>query len=345
MHNKISGIANLYLFTMSKNHPLVTHTATTLNGSSLTAAPSSVMTASKPARENLPVFIPSTSGRFFMAMHLQISERLKTHLAPSFLALLTVLGMSTGLAWAKEPVLNPAQLGTFCPPGSELADAKHSQILSIKEQVQIKKTVKGFMALDAEYRRSGSPLGPSDYWEKGYTLKFDDRKDVPDDGLQYVASKFTNMRTQSDVAISLVLLDVAEFGPSELDPLFRNRFLSSQGYWDAFSKIPVKPLSKTEWKIPDQPLVFVVIPLKKNTDDRWLVEQRKVPVLVKFSRSQWQREIDQTNLFSCSHPKSSHQYSADRCARMEKDKATLKQLSRPAWSVVPKDFSPALLPR
>ncbi len=282
---------------------------------------------------------------FVMAMYLRISEKLKTHLILPLLALPVVLGMSTGLAWAKAPVLDPAQLGTFCPPGSELADAKHTQILSIKEQTQIKKTVEGFMALDAEYRRSGSPLGPSDYWEKGYTLEFDDGNEVPDDGLQYVAAKFTNTCTQADVAISTVLLDVAEFGPSELNPFFKNRFLSSQGYWDAFSKIPVKPPSKTEWKIPDQPLVFVALPLKKNTGDRWLVEQRKVPVLVKFRRSEWQRQIDQTNLFSCSHPKSSPQYSADRCAQMEKDKATLKQLSRPAWSVVPNDFNPALLPR
>lgn len=280
-----------------------------------------------------------------MAMYLRISEKMKTHFILPLLALPVVLGMSTGLAWAKAPVLDPAQLGTFCPPGSELADAKHTQILSIKEQTQIKKTVEGFMALDAEYRRSGSPLGPSDYWEKGYTLEFDDGNEVPDDGLQYVAAKFTNTCTQAGVSISIVLLDVAEFGPSELNPFFKNRFLSSQGYWDAFSKIPVKPPSKTEWKIPDQPLVFVALPLKKNTGDRWLVEQRKVPVLVKFRRSEWQRKIDQTNLFSCSHPKSDPQYSADRCAQMEKDKATLKQLSRPAWSVVPNDFNPAMLPR
>ena len=145
--------------------------------------------------------------------------------------------------------------------------------------------------------------------------------------------------------MSIVLLDVAEFGPSELLPIFKNRFLSPQNYWDALQKVPIKPPSKTESAIPDQPLVFVPIPLKKSTNGRWLVEQREVPVLVKFSRSRWQREIDQTNLFSCSQPKSSSQYSADRCAQMEKDKATLKQLSRPAWSVVPKDFSPALLSR
>lgn len=280
-----------------------------------------------------------------MAKYLQVSEKLKTHLIMSLLALPVVLGLSAGLTWAKAPVLNPARIGTFCPPGSELADGKHVQTLSIKEQAQIKKTVEGFMALDAEYRRSGSPLGSSDYWEKGYTLKFDDGTEVPDDGLQYVAAKFTNTCTQADVAISIVLLDVAKFGPSELNSFFKNRFLSSQGYWDAFSKIPVKPSSKTEWKIPDQPLVFVALPLKKNTGNHWMVEQRKVPVLVKFRRSEWQRQIDQTNLFSCSHPKSSPQYSGDRCAQMEKDKATLKQLSRPAWSVVPKDWNPALLPR
>jgi hypothetical protein len=297
-------------------------------------------------RMNTPLFLFRQLHRsFVMAVYLRISEKLKTHLILSLLALPVVLGMSTGLAWGKGPVLNPAQIGTFCPPGSELADAKHTQILSIKEQTQIRKTVEGFMALDAEYRRSGSPLGPSDYWEKGYTLKFNDGKEVPDDGLQYIASKFTNMCTASDVAVSIVLLDVARFGPSELDQFFKDRFLSSQAYWDVFSKTPVKPPSKTESAIPDQPLVFLAIPLKKNTDDRWLVEQHKVPVLIQFRRSEWQRRIDQTNLFSCSHLKSSPQYSADRCAQMEKDKAILKQLSRPAWSVVPKDFSPTSLPR
>lgn len=201
------------------------------------------------------------------------------------------------------------------------------------------------MTLDAEYRRSGNPLGPSDYWEQGYTLPFKGSKEVPKDALEYIAARFNNVCTQEENAMSIVLLDVAEFGPSELLPIFKNRFLSPQNYWDALQKVPIKPPSKTESAIPDQPVVFVPIPLKKSTNGRWLVEQREVPVLIKFSRSRWQREIDQTNLFSCSHPKSSPQYSADRCAQMEKDKATLKQLSRPAWSVVPKDFSPALLSR
>lgn len=261
------------------------------------------------------------------------------------LLLLAIVGMASGPALAKGRTLNPAQLGPFCPPGSELADAKHTQTLSVKEQVLIKKTVQGFMALDAEYRRSGSPLGPSDYWEKGYTLPFDAIKDVPKDGLQFIASRLTNICTEGHSASFIVLLDVAEFGPSELQPVFRDRFLSSQLYWDAFQKRPVKPPSKTNPAIPDQPLVFVALPLSKYTDGRWLVEQRKVPILVKFRRSEWQRQIDQTNFFSCSKAKTHPQYSVDRCERMEKEKAILKQLSRPAWSVVPTDFSSASLPR
>lgn len=274
-----------------------------------------------------------------------VSRHLKKNFQHAVLALLVALGATSGPVLAKGFVLNPAQLGPFCPPGSELVDAKHTQILSLKEQVQIKKTVLGFMALDAEYRRSGSPLGPSDYWGKGYTLRFDDGKEVPKDGLEYIAARFNNICIQEGAVTSVVLLDVAEFGPSDLLPIFKDRFLSSQNYWDAFKGTPVKPPSKTKSVIPDQPLVFIALPLNKNTDGRWLVDQRQVPVLIKFRRNDWQHQIDQTNLFSCSQPKNGPQYSADRCAQMEKDKAALKLLTRPAWSVVPKDFHPASLPR
>src|SRR5574343_618244 len=86
---------------------------------------------------------------------------------------------------------NPGRLGPFCPPGSDLADEKHTEVLSPKEQAQIKRTVLGFLALDATARRSGNPLGPSEYWEKGYTEKFDD-KDVPSDWLEYMAFHVSN---------------------------------------------------------------------------------------------------------------------------------------------------------
>lgn len=262
----------------------------------------------------------------------------------SYLALLVVLDMSTGLAWARGPVLNPAQLGTFCPPGSELADAKHSQILSIKEQAQIKKTVQGFMALDADARRGGNPLGTAEYWNKGYTLRFED-KAAPVDWLQYIALRFSNLCVQEDSVLYVPLLDIAVFGPGEVPTVWKDSQLSTQKYWDAFERVLVRPPSATATAIPVQPLIFTALPLFKDSTGHWVVDQGKVPNLIKFRRNEWQRQIDQTNQFSCSQPKSGPQYSAARCAQMEQDKATLKQLTRPAWSVVPKDFNPAASPR
>lgn len=279
-----------------------------------------------------------------MAIYLRIFEKLKTHLTLSLLALPVVLGMSTGLAWGKGPVLNPAQIGTFCPPGSELADAKHTQILSIKEQAQIRKTVQGFKGLDADARRGGNPLGTAEYWDKGYTLRFED-KAAPVDWLQYVAFRFSNLCVQKDSVFYIPLIDIAVFGPGEVPAIWKDSQRSTQKYWDAFERVLVIPPSATATAIPAQPIIFTALPLFKDSTGHWVVDQGKVPNLIKFRRGEWQRRIDQTNLFSCIHPKSGPQYSAERCAQMEKDKATLKQLSRPAWSVVPKDFSPTSLPR
>ena len=269
-------------------------------------------------------------------------RRMLISIARSFVpALIALMFSAISCSMAKGGQLNPPQLGTFCPPGSMLADGKNTQTLSLKEQEQIKRIVEGFLTLDAQYRRSGSPRGPSEFWKKGYTERFDDAKEVPIDAVEYIDARFQNVCAQGEGAISIVLLDVAEFGPRELPPMFQNRFLSPQNYWDGFRGTPVKPPSKNTSAIPTQPLIFIALPLIKGTDGHWVVNQSKVPILLKFRKSDWQRRIDQTNLFSCSQPKTSTQYSAERCAQMEKDKAILKQLDRPAWSVVRKDFLPA----
>lgn len=235
---------------------------------------------------------------------------------------------------------NPGRLGPFCPPGSDLADEKHTEALSLKEQAQIKRTVLGFLALDATARRSGNPLGPSEYWEKGYTEEFDDTRDVPYDGLEYIAARFLNICTTTSYSLSIVLLDVAEFGPGELMPALKERFLSQQKYWDGINKTPVKPPNLKLAAIPKQPLIFAGIPMAKSSryDDMWIVIQEKTPIFIKFQKKEWQRRINQTKLFSCNQPKNSPQYSADRCAQMELDQMKLKQFSRPAWSVFPPDF-------
>ena len=200
------------------------------------------------------------------------------------------------------------------------------------------------MALDADARRGGNPLCTAEYWGKGYTLRFED-KAAPVDWLQYIALRFSNLCVQDDSVFYIPLIDIAVFGRGEVPAVWKGSQRSAQKYWDAFERVLVKPPSATATAIPVQPLIFTARPLFKDGTGHWVVDQGKVPNLIKFRRSEWQRQIDQTNLFSCSHPKSDPQYSADRCAQMEKDKATLKQLSRPAWSVVPNDFNPALLPR
>lgn len=257
------------------------------------------------------------------------------------LALCGALGMSGGAAFAKSPVLNPAQLGTFCPPGSELADAKHTNILSAQEQAQIKKSVQGFMALDADARRHGNPQGSSAYWEKGYTTVFNDTKDVPVDGLEYIAFRHQNLCAPKGGVVAVLLLDVAVIDDGTLPKVFADRgaFLSPQSFWDAFTKMPIRFAKPYKDSIPEQPLVFTVLPLFKDDGGRWLIEQRKVPALMKFRKAVWQGHIDNTNLFAqCKSAHKTSQYSPDRCARMEQDKAKLLKLSRPAWSVYPKDM-------
>ena len=257
------------------------------------------------------------------------------------LALSGMLGISGGSAFAKSPPLNPAQLGTFCPPGSELADAKHTNLLSARDQVEIKKTVQGFMVLDADARRFGNPKGSSAYWEKGYTTVFNDTKDVPVDGLEYIAFHYQNVCADKGRAVAVLLLDVAEIGDGTLPKVWADsgRFLSPQSFWDAFTKMPVQFAKPYRDSIPEQQLVFTVLPLFKEGDGRWLVEQRKVPGLTKFRKAVWQSRINNTNLFAqCHSAHKTSQYSPDRCARMEQDKAKLLKLSRPAWSIYPKDM-------
>jgi hypothetical protein len=187
-------------------------------------------------------------------------------------------------------------------------------------------------------------LGTAEYWDKGYTLRFED-KAAPVDWLQYVAFRFSNLCVQKDSVFYIPLIDIAVFGPGEVPAIWKDSQRSTQKYWDAFERVLVIPPSATATAIPAQPIIFTALPLFKDSTGHWVVDQGQVPNLIKFRRSEWQRRIDQTNLFSCGHLKSSPQYSADRCAQMDKDKATLKQLSRPAWSVVPKDFSPTSLRR
>ncbi len=291
--------------------------------------------------ESKPSIDPSIhrirSGSVWLSAATALIEQFVMAQAVVAILALTVCTMFSTAARAKGVPLNPAQLGTFCPPGSELADDKHTDVLSRKEQAQIKRTALGFMALDASARRGGNPLGISDYWESGYTLRFD-QNDAPSDWVQYLAARISNTCSSRESAFAVILLDVAISGPSEVTRLWPKARASSQQYWDAFTRTQLKIASEIDAVVPKQPVVFTTIPFARGADGMWRVVQRNVSNLIKFRKSDWQRRIDQTNLFSCSHPKTSPQYSADRCEQMEKDKQTLKQLSRPAWSVAPKDY-------
>lgn len=262
-----------------------------------------------------------------------------------WLALCFAVAASGATAFAKSSALNPAQLGTFCPPGSELADAKHTNILSTQEQGQIKKLVQGFMALDADARRFGNPKGASAYWEKGYTNVFNDTKDVPVDGLEYIAFRIQNICADKGRAVAVLLLDVAEIVNGTLPQVWADRggFLSSQSFWDAFSKKPFLLAKPYKDSIPEQPMIFTVLPLFKDGDGRWLIDQGKVPGLTKFRKAAWQSRIDSTDLFAqCSAANKTSQYNPDRCMRMARDKVKLLRLSRPAWSIYPKDIKPGI---
>ncbi len=250
------------------------------------------------------------------------------------LTLCGVLGMSGGAALAKSSALNPAKLGPFCPPGSELADAKHTNLISIKEQAQIKKIVQGFMVLDATARRSvGHPLGSDDYWKKGYTAKFDVSTDVPGDGLRYIAYRYSNTCANKDGAIATILLDVADLSGRKIKEIFQtpDSFVSPQSYWDAFSKTEIT--LPDEMLSPEQPIIFTVLPLHKSEDGTWLIEQKNVPLLRKIIKTELKEEIAMiSKAYKCD---AKTQRSPSTCASNEEKRHTLIKFSRPAWSVYP----------
>jgi hypothetical protein len=250
------------------------------------------------------------------------------------LTLCGVLGMSGGAALAKSSALNPAKLGPFCPPGSELADAKHTNLISVKEQAQIKKIVQGFMVLDATARRSvGHPLGSDEYWKKGYTAKFDVSKDVPGDGLRYIAYRYSNTCVNQDGAIATILLDVADLSGRSIKKIFQtpHSFVSPQSYWDAFSKTAIT--LPDERSSPDQPIIFTVLPLYKSEYGNWLIEQKNVPLLRKFIKTEWQDHIaDISKAHKCNALIPRDQ---GACELNETNKQVLMKYSRPAWSIFP----------
>jgi len=259
---------------------------------------------------------------------------------------LTLFGtviMSGGAAFAKSLSLNPAQLGTFCPPGSEPADAKHTNLLSVRDQAEIKKNVQGFMALDATARRSlGHPLGPQDYWEKGYTAMFDVAKEVPSDWVLYIAYRHSNTCVNKNGAVAIILLDVAKMAGQKIEkpPKRYPSFTSPQSYWDAFSKVAVVQPEKEA--TPEQPVLFTAIPLYKTGYGDWRIEQEKVPTLRKFIKAEWQEDIAQTKKFSqCNAPV---QRFPGNCELNEEKKQLFIKYSRPAWSVYPKDMKLGITP-
>lgn len=252
----------------------------------------------------------------------------------SSLTLCGALALSGGAAWAKSPTLNPAKLGPFCPPDSELADATHTNILSAREQAQIKKIVHGFMDLEATARRSvGHPLGPIAYWDKGYTAKFDVSKDVPGDGLRYIAYRYSNTCSTKDGALATILFDVADFSGRKIKEIFQtpDSFVSPQSYWDAFSKTAIT--LPDEMFSPEQPIIFTVLPLYKSEFGKWLIEQSDVPLLRRIIKTELREEVLRINkYYQCD---AQIPRSPGTCALNENNKKILAKYSRPAWSIYP----------
>jgi hypothetical protein len=250
--------------------------------------------------------------------------------------LLTALLMCGGMALAKTPVLNPAQLGAFCPPGSELADAKHTNLISAKDQAEIKRKVHGFMTLDADSRRSGNPKGSSDYWKNGYTDEFNDEKEVPYDGLLYVAYRLANICANENNTSVTILLDVLEMSGKSIDKIYKNFnfFISAQNHFDALTGQRI--ILPNESSSPKQPLIFTIIPVAKNRGGIWVVEQKKVPKLKKFIKTEWRQVINITDDFH--HCSSVTKKNPDYCKRNENRKMLFDKYSRPAWSIYPSNM-------
>ena len=193
------------------------------------------------------------------------------------------------------------------------------------------------MALDAKARRSvGHPLGPQSYWEKGYTAKFDVAKEVPGDWVRYIAYRHSNTCVEKDRALGIILLDIADISGRKIEKIFETpySFMSPQSYWDAFSKVAVMLPEKEA--TPEQPMIFTTIPLYKDQNNHWLIQQREVQKLRKFIRSEWQEDISQTNKFSRCDAPISRDPSA--CKLNEQNKQILIKYSRLAWSIYPKDM-------
>ena len=253
--------------------------------------------------------------------------------------LVAAVAACAGKALAQSTALNPAQLGTFCPPGSELVDATRTSLVSAKEQVQIRKKVQGFMALDATARRShGHPAGPQPYWEKGYTAMFDTGKDVPHDGVRYIAYWHANTCAGKDGAFAVILLDVADLAGKKIEKIFDNgkAFLSPQYYWDAFSKTAIA--LPDDWSSPKQPIVFTALPLYRSGFGDWFIQQGKTPKLLKYDVAKEQAEITEMNRSAgCDAPTPRD---ASSCKINERYRQEFMKYSRPAWSIYPKDVKP-----
>jgi hypothetical protein len=209
------------------------------------------------------------------------------------LSCLLCTGLATQPASAQVKKYDPAKLGPFCPEGSELADAKHTKILSLKEQAQIKLIVKGFMTLDAKELRTFSSLpAVSAYWEKGYTEKFTPN-DVPAGSLHYTAYRHTNNCTDGIKVWAILLLDVMHIEKSKISPktlpAYRAKqsglVLSETKFWDGISK---KKYSEIEEQpahnFVKNPILFSAISMIKNKNN-WHVDQNKTSRFLKYDKN------------------------------------------------------------
>ena len=250
------------------------------------------------------------------------------------LALVVKLVICAALALAATPTFSPTRLGAFCPQGSEIANAQQTKLLTLQEQAQIKKNVQGFMSLDAGARRSfGHPLGAAIYWEKGYTAKFDDVKEVPTDWVRYIAYRLSNICVAKEGVLVVIVLDIADMAGRQVDMKLKtgSAFLSSQLYWDAFSRTEISLPDKES--SPEQPVLFTTIPLRKDVTGHWVVEAKKVPILKKINKVNWRAEIEKRDkAYKCIE---SPEKFRSTCDFNEKEKLMLTKYSRPAWSVYP----------
>ena len=82
-----------------------------------------------------------------------------------------------------------------------------------------------------------------------------------------------------------------------------------------------------------QPFILKIIPFVRNGDaGQWVIDQGKVPGLIKFNQKKIQYEIDQIEYFhNCEKLSLSEFVVSSECNQMQRKKILAKKLNRSPW--------------